>query len=68
MNPKQLERYLENHTPRSAAMLDHTARALRGVNLLPTGGKGFGAVDVTPEHAASMLLAVAIVERPAKHR
>lgn len=64
MNGKELERKLSVLVPRTHTQLDHFGRALRAAGLLPLGGRGLAAPEITPQHAANMLIALAVAEKP----
>ncbi|PGH56520.1 hypothetical protein CRT60_16490 [Azospirillum palustre] len=64
MNGKDLERKLSVLVPRTHTQLDHFGRALRAAGLLPLGGRGLAAPEITPQHVANMLIALAVAEKP----
>jgi hypothetical protein len=56
MRARSLELNLVNTEAVGAADIDGRNRALRALDLLPTGGRGPHAPNISPEHAAYMLL------------
>ena len=58
MTGKELEVLLAEHTSLSASFLEHVGRAMRAADMLPTGGRGLHAPDLTAGHVANYLLGV----------
>jgi hypothetical protein len=65
MTPPDLQRDIGVFTNFSAAAIDQTFRALRATKLIPTSHKGLPAIELTPEHVAYILIALAIDDTPA---
>lgn len=63
MNVRRFERFLTSHGA-PAPSLDAITRHLRGMGLLPVGGRGANAPEITAEGAALVLLALAGVANP----
>lgn len=58
MNSRELENDLASFSTCSPATIDHTARALREAGLLPVGGRGPHAPQLSSAHVANMLIAL----------
>lgn len=63
MNVRSFERLVSAHGA-PAAGLDALTRHLRAMGLLPLGGRGTNAPDITPQGAAIILLVLAGVPNP----
>jgi hypothetical protein len=66
MTAKELERILARLTGFGTAHLDQTTRALRAAGLLPPSPRGRGATPLTGADIATILIALAGAEQPAK--
>jgi hypothetical protein len=66
MTAKELERILARLTGFGTAHLDQTTRALRAAGLLPPSPRGRGATPLTGADVATILIALAGAEQPAK--
>lgn len=64
MTGAELARTLEILQPHGPTHLDHLMRSLRAGGLLPLGGRGASAPDLTPHEAANMLLGLATADKP----
>lgn len=64
MNLRDLERLLQFLMNISASDLDQRARRLRAARMLPQGGHGVNAPQISAEHAATMLIGVTAAARP----
>jgi len=60
---KQLARLLLDQQPWSASEIDQRTRGLREAGLLPVGGRGLNAPDITSRHAALILISLAATNR-----
>ncbi len=58
MRVREFEAALGSLTPWSASEIDQRTRRLRELRMLPTGGRGLNAPDLSPEHAATILIAM----------
>ncbi|MCW0235305.1 MAG: hypothetical protein OJJ21_17025 [Ferrovibrio sp.] len=59
MIARRFEDAVRRFSPFSQSTIDHTARQLREAGMLPIGGRGNAAPEITPQHAASFLAALA---------
>jgi hypothetical protein len=64
VNLRDLERLLVFLMNVSESDLDQRARRLRAARMLPQGGHGVNAPQISAEHAATMLIGVAAAARP----
>src|SRR5689334_1814244 len=63
MRARQFEMLLASFGLWSSSEIDQRTRALREIGALPIGGRGLNAPDITAEHAAMILIALASTER-----
>lgn len=65
MNSKDLERFLAKRTTWREGDVDQRTRLLRAARMVPTGARGTNAPDISAEHAATVLLSLAVSDRAA---
>lgn len=63
MNAKQLERDLSFFGGFGLSEMDQRSRRLRESGLLPNSGRGRGAPDLTPQHAANIIIGLGASDR-----
>lgn len=63
MRARQFERDLSSLSFWSESEIDQCTRQLRGSGVLPVGGRGLNAPDITVEHAAAILIGLAAARR-----
>ena len=63
MRAKQLETLLSDFSPFGPSELDMRSRRLRESGLLPNTGRGRGSPDLTPQHAANIIIGLGASER-----